>query len=451
MNVDLSTFLLLAILFLTIAYRHRQEAKETDSFHIAGWSAGRWAVSASIIALFGAGEIATFTELYGAVGPAIMVFFAGVGAGFIFVGANASRFLNHMRNLTNRNRGALERAYQINDVVLDRYGRVAGGLFTMLAAIALFALFLIQVIVGSDLVAIGSAASYESAVVGISLFIALYVMIGGLHGIYGTDKIQLVALIVALILVAAQALERAPIKISQELSLATSSLSIPVALSLFIPGLSAVFGAADVHQRMISAKEPADLKRVAFASAVGWFALGALLVVFSAGMRAYGTEDTSGFIAMVGSAQGATRVIIIVGLVCALLSTADTELHAVATLINRGVRPWSAPSVRLTRYLIVLVSAIGLLIALRFKDLATLYGILLNISMILGPVVLAVVYERGNAISVIGSLLASSALLFFFAASDLIAGTQYSASPLVLLVALPTVLNLFIPAKRVHA
>ena len=217
MTVDLSTFLILALVFLGIAYRHRKSTAETDQFHIANWSASAFAVVASVVALFGAGEIATFTDLYSLVGSGILVFFLGATSGFICMYFLSDRFFTETRDLRRKD-GTLKTAYHINDVVFERYGMTAMVLFTFLAALSLAALYLIQVIVGSELIAAGSGVSYEWAVVGVSLFVAAYVITSGLEGIYSTDKIQVAALFTALLFISYGAVTDFDVNIIREYS-----------------------------------------------------------------------------------------------------------------------------------------------------------------------------------------------------------------------------------------
>ena len=397
MTVDLSTFLILALIFLGIAFKHRKKSIDIDQFHIANWSASKFAVVASVVALFGAGEIATFTDLYSNIGSGIIVFFLGAATGFLCLAFLADRVHIETRALR-RKSAAFQKAYQINDVVYDRYGTASLIIFTILASTSLVALYLIQVIVGSDLIAMGSGVSYEWAVLGVSFFVALYVIISGLDGIYSTDKIQVLALFTALLLIAYISVNDFNVDVVAEYTQAFASVDITIFLTLFFPGFFAVVG-PDVLQRIISVKTSEDLKRISFASAAGWIVLGLILVIFSAGIAGYSSGATSGFIQFLSDAEGAPRVVIIVALVCALLSTADTETHAVALLINRAVSPKSPPSVNLSRILIALVCASGCILAFFFKDLAALYGMILNIFMILGPVVFAILFKRGNSLS----------------------------------------------------
>lgn len=446
MSVDLSTFVVLAVIFLGVALRHRKTSKDTDEFHIANWSAGTFAVLASVVGLFGAGEIATFTDLYSLVGGGIIVFFLGAVVGFVCIYIFADKFYVETRTLYNSKTPATK-AYHINDVVYDRFGTFALLLFTALAAVSLFTLFLIQVIVGSDLIAIGAGVRYEWAVIGVCSFVAVYVIISGLRGIYSTDKVQVIGLFTALILISYSAVSEFNISISAEFSRAFVAIDLVTFLTLFIPGFFAAVG-ADVLQRIISVRAVRDLRRISIAAAGGWLFLGMILVVFSAGVAGYATGEQTGFIEFLSSSSGTTRVVIIVGLLCALLSTADTEAHSAALLVNRALSKDSPPSVSLSRVLIAVVCLGGGILALFFKDLATLYVIMLNIFLILGPIVFAIVFKRGNAVSVNTTLIMATLLLIYFAVSDLLYATSHLLGIEVLLLAVLTSFNLFFRSRR---
>lgn len=440
--VDLTTFIILGIVFLLIAVKHRRKNSETDRFHIANWSASSIAIIASVIALFGAGEISTFTELYSFFGSGISVFFIGAATGFIAVYALGERFYSMITSVR-RLDGSVKKSYHINDVIHDRYGKLAMLVFSVLAVFSLLALYLIQVIVGSDLIAIGAGVSYSHAVIGISGFVALYVIISGLEGIYSTDKIQLFALFISLILIAYTAMIDFNISVVGEMTSAFSRLDLTTGLTLFFPGFFAVVG-ADVMQRFISAKSSSDLKRITIASALGWLFLGCTVVIFSAGIANYSLDGSSGFLEFLNQAQGAVRVIVIVGLTSALLSTADTEAHSVALLVNRAIQPNKPPSVKTSRVIIGAVCVLGCVIALYFKDLSTLYSFMLNLFLILGPIVFAVVLGRGNAKSVCLTMIIATALLLYFIISDEYRGTEHLLGMEVLLLAVITATNLLV-------
>ena len=446
MTVDIFTCVILALAFLVIAWRKRKGARDVASFHIAGWAAGPFALVASLVALFGAGEISTFTEYYDLLGSAILVFFTGVACGFLFVGFNATRFFN-LRVL--RHTPAVPTAYQINDTVFDRFGPLNGWLFTVLAAVGLLALYLIQVIVGSKLISIGSGVGYVPAVIGVSTVIAVYVILSGLEGIYATDKFQFVALFVGLLAITFYAGRETDIGLSAQYSTFFDSLDVPTGFLLFVTGFFPVVGGADVLQRIISAKGPGDIKRVSFVSAGGWLILGFLLIAFSKGISGYATEDTPGFIGFLDQAEGQIRVVMIVALVCALLSTADTEAHAVGVLINRAIAPQSEPSVFLSRVLIGLTCVFAGALAIYFKEgLVSIYVILLNISLILGPLVVAMAFNRGTTASLLISLVTSFGLFCYFTISDLWFNTAHSMSIQVLSLAVPTLTNLFFAQRQ---
>lgn len=444
MTVDLSVFVVMALTFLAIAWRKRKSAQNVASFHIASWTAGPFALVASLVALFGAGELSTFTEYYQLLGSAILIFFFGVASGFVFVALSAEHFFS-LRQLTSSPH--VSQAYQINDTVFDRFGPTTGWLFTVLAGAALLALYLIQVIVGSMLISVGTGVSYEVAVVGVSLLIAAYVILSGLEGIYATDKLQFVALLVGLIAVIVYASRQTDVSLGIHYSRFFDALDLPTAAILFFTGVAPVVGTADVLQRVISAKSASDIRRVAFLSAIGWLILGMIIVAFSAGVTSYGDGTQASFVAFLAQAEGEIRVVAIVALVCALVSTADTEAHALGVLINRAVSPRTPPTVGLSRILIGVTCFIGGGLALFFQDLVTAYVFLLNIALILGPVIVAMAFKRGTRASMVISLAVSTTILAYYTFADLRCGSTHSTSIEVLILAVPTLMNLVVRTK----
>jgi len=117
------------------------------------------------------------------------------------------------------------------------------------------------------------------------------------------------------------------------------------------------------------------------------------------------------------------------------------------TLVNRALSPGTPPSVTLTRVLVAVVCLSGCMLALFFKDLTALYSIMLNLFLIIGPVVFAILFKRGSALSINVTLIAATLLLVHFAISDLLFETSHLLGVEVLVLAAVTSSNLFVKGK----
>ncbi len=395
-----------AAILLWAGWLNRKQTGSLD-FHLSGRRVGVLRIGMSTFSLVGGGEFVTLTALAYAYGSMSSAFFVGVVAGFGVFGVLAHRA---------RQRVEVADIHSSPDFFYAEFGRRASSVATLLAALSIASLFVLQLMIGGQLLESAAGLPAWVCTLGMATVVCAYVYLGGFNGILTTDLIQGACLAVAMLtLVVAYAL-------APETKAAPPYVHGPIPLSdavtLIITGFFAVVGGADVWQRVCSARDDRAAARGLYLGGVGWVFLGGLIVFLALMIAArHPTADpNTAFVEMLMADLPAWLASFVALLLfSALLSTADTELFLLAVLIgkesNRG-KPDVELSTRSTKRLVVCITAAGALAALILEGLVNVYFILLYCMMILGPVALARMLGRASAaLALIGLVVGASTLL----------------------------------------
>ena len=392
--------------------------RRTDSldFHLSGRGVGVIRIGVSTFSLVGGGEFVTLTALAYAFGYLSSTFFAGVVAGFLVFGALAHKA---------RERVQTADIHSSPDYFYAEFGRGASFVATILAALSIASLFVLQLMVGGQLLAGAAGLPVWLCIVGMAAVVCAYVCLGGFNSILTTDLIQGTCLaVVMLTLVVVYAL-------APETKAATPYAYDPIplsdALTLVVMGFFAVVGGADVWQRVCSARDDKTAASGLYLGGVGWLFLGGL-IVFLAMMIAARHPDAdpnSAFVQMLmADLPSWLASFVALLLFSALLSTADTELFLLAVLagkeFNRG-KPGAELSTTTTKRLTIGFTVAGAAAALFLEQLVDVYFVLLYCMMILGPIALARMLGRAPAaLALVGLLLGGGTLVVLATTGSLV-------------------------------
>lgn len=395
-----------AAILLWAGWLNRRQTESLD-FHLSGRRVGFLRIGMSTFSLVGGGEFVTLTALAYAFGFMSSTFFAGVVAGFLVFGVLAHRA---------RERVETADIHSSPDYFYAEFGRMASSVATVLAALSIASLFVLQLMVGGQLLAGATGLTAWVCILGMATVVCVYVYLGGFNGILTTDLIQGTCLAVAMLtLVVAYAL-------APETKAATPYAHDPIplsdALTLIVTGFFAVVGGADVWQRVCSAKDDKTAAKGLYFGGVSWLFLGGLIVFLALMIAARhpDADPNTAFVEMLMAdlpAWLASFVSLL--LFSALLSTADTELFLLAVLVgkefNRG-KPGVELSILTTKRLTICITVAGVIAALFLEGLVNVYFTLLYCMMILGPITLARMLGRAPAVlAFIGLVLGGGTLL----------------------------------------
>ena len=228
------------------------------------------------------------------------------------------------------------------------------------------------------------------------------------------------------------------------------SLTSGNGFSLFFAGFFAVFGGADVWQRLYAAKDSNSAKIGFVGSAIGWIIFATLLILLAEHIRLVmpAINPNDAFFELLNSGLPEWIVAMFALLLfAALLSTADTELLAISVIANRqfgGAGASEAISTKMTKYFIIAFTAIASLLALiSSTQLVGIYFFFLYITMVLGPVAFIRILGRGNTkTAMVGLIIGSGTLVTLGLLNQLESG----AYPLLIIV--PSLFGLIFKAKN---
>ena len=464
--VVVAGYLLLLLLLGWMGYR-RSRAEEED-YYLAGRKQG-WIVTALTI-------MATFFSSFALLGAPGMVYREGVVFALVSLNVPVAGYGVYLLGRRIRAIGAAQGYLTPADMICDYYGsRVVLRLLVVLVGI-MFAVpyVMMQLKAGGELAAV-LFAEYENAfswgAVILSIVTAVYIMIGGMRSVAWTDALQCVLLCAGMMLAGVAmvsslggwnsftaGLENLPEK-SLTVPGNTGFWKLPMlfTICLFMP-LGGIIQPAQ-WMRFYSARDTATLRHSALVFVIiltGCFLVGIMLVGLG-GQILYPLQQTdAGGIAPhsgVGSYDQILVVIIkeklplllgptigyllasvmIVAIMAAAMSTADSNLHAMGALITRDiydqfVRPQAneAERVWVGRVVILLTTFLSLLFVLigseKGSSLAGFMEMIVNLALFavafsvqLLPITLDMLYiRRGTAAGAIAGLFVGLVIAFSF-------------------------------------
>lgn len=466
MTLSISTLVFLAILAVAVGLFHFKIRPDSAEFHVSRWSAAPFAVCMSLLGLFGAGELVALTELWYQFRWSVVAFFLGVIGALVFLALAAKRARGGVPADVSSTSALGD--FSLNDVVYRHYG-IGSARVTMLACyLGLGALFLIQLVVGGLLLSIASELSYTASVILIGAVVGLYVILGGLKGILATDDFQVLVMAAGLALlifystpetVHAPAASEASSPEEAPAFAELAKFDLWISFTLFIGGFAAICGGADVWQRLLAAQSDRSATVSFLASAGGWIILGVIMVLFGMKLEVLLPSEAIGattpFLAFLKGATGDLMTVIIAAcLLCALFSTADTEVFVISTLVSREMRPRAKTlNPQVTRAVVAVTCAIAIWLALLLAgELSYLYTVIYTLLMVTAPMALGAIMNRGNATWMMPAGVLGFAVFLVMVYHDFSQGPEgakWLQGPWAALIAVPTTIAaIVLPSAR---
>lgn len=381
--------LLMVIIALLFA-RHQSG----DEFLMAGRRVGSVRVGAGVFTLIGGGELVTLTALAYVYGAAGISLFVGYALAFIFLAIISPKIRTDSNS---------QKALSLPDFAHEKFGNTTGWFVFCITFLAFFALLLLQIVAGGQVIATVLGSSYTVAVIAMASLVFVYLFIGGLKTVFATDLLQAAAMLLLLpILLTATVQSGANLDF-----LASQPAPLFLIVSLVITGFLVGSASADVWQRIYAARS--------VRSARGGLVIGAVFLMFYGGLLillGVAARDVTGiqgpdtaFVEIVTTLDSEFLSMLAVLLVIsAVTSTADTELFLLSGLSSRqwlrltksheGRDLAAAESVSLGRWSLVFVWISALVMALAFSDLIQIYSWLLMAILVISPGVLASVLTK---------------------------------------------------------
>src|SRR3989344_5814116 len=416
----------LVFIFIGFYYRHK---KHPEEFFMAGRKAGLLRVVSSIVTLFGAGEIVTLTAFAYLYGYSGMSVFIGVFAGCLF----CSLLINKIRA-----KNEDYKPYLQTDYIRRFLGKKSEKVSIILSLIAVTSLLMIQLIVGGSLISILTGLSYTYSVMIIGLIIAIYLMLGGFNSVLTTSTIQALSLTILLVLLLVF-YNPSEVTITQLIVNAQNNIPPLDFIMFFILGFFAVVGGSDVYQLIYSANSDKTAKKSMIIAGFAFVILTILMITLGLKIHAQlpNVDPNNAFLEFI-STNLPTAIIILLSLLImtSIFSVSDTELFLSSILFGKLILGKRELSKTTGQLLIGIVIILAVILSLYFNQLVDIYFALLYVFMIVGSVMIARLFGRGNDIIASVSMVSSLLILIFLAVTGKLVGIY----PLVSLI--PPVLNL---------
>ncbi len=421
--------ILFAIILIWIGSLYREKSSP-DSFHMAEREVPILGIVASTFTLIGGGEFVTLTALVVLFGLKSLSLFVGAFIGFFTMGVLANRA---------RKVGQMKELFSLPDFFGEAFGENIARLSTAVAALSLFALLMIQFVVGGMLIELTTGIPVDYCIAFMAVVVIIYVFVGGFNGVLTTDILQAAVMIVLLAGVTAFHL----VNEGGTIQSTFLDLGIGGSVALFFAGFCAVLGGADVWQRVFAARTSQVARRGMKISGVSWMLFAGLMAALALRISSSVVikNPDLAFVEFLDSGlEGWILGLVGMMLFSAVLSTADTEIFAISMLINREVgRGKKEVSANVTRGILLVVGIVGASLAISHKDLVDVYFVFLYFTMALGPVAFFRLLGRGNRWTASIGILGGISVLVYLSLSDVGLGGAYP-----LLIIIPSFPALFI-------
>jgi Na+/proline symporter len=299
---------------------------------------------------------------------------------------------------------------------------------------------MIQFSAGGKLVSGLAGIGYEQAAIAIGFLVTLYLSVGGFRTVIATDMLQGIARFLLIpILVGALYYASSGSGTSASASVASiESMPTEVVVGLVLTGFFSAVASADVWQRIYAAGSDRDSMGGLVFGAVLMLLFGALLVYVGLSAKALAPTSVADDAFATALSSGIPKWVVTTAIVLVLvsvLSTADTEIFVLTSLIGREAS--REGSFRLTaldgrspptwaRTLVVIMGALSTSAALFFSDVIEIYVWLICLLLAISPAVVAGILGRFNGTGVAISILLNLSLFGALAAvGKITADTAY--------------------------
>lgn len=312
-----------------------------------------------------------------------------------------------------------EKAFTLPDFLGKFYGSK-----TVVASSAILAVLCLvpeSIIAGGKILEYTTPLSLDHAMFLVSAIIILYTLLGGMRSVIISDLLQFSLMLAALILLVPYMLtpanlqfESLPAEFWDPLNYFGQETLVWCILLFFLPITS-----APLYQRIFASAKGVDIRKAIIYSVIIWIAIDA--VVLSSGLIAhinYELDDPDHTLFALGSylLPPVLQVIFFIGLLSAIMSTADSFLHTGASSLahdvyRKATECGEAKVVNISRLLVVVLGIMSLLLALYFKQIvpALIFLLTVWISGILVPTLSALMNFRLTGSAAFYSIVSGSA------------------------------------------
>ena len=391
------TILIYFVFIVGIGVYSAFRIKKPSDYYVAGKKAGLLPVSGSLLAtILGGSALMGTIELSQSRGWAALWFLFSAAIG-LFVLAPISKYVSRYGN------------YTLPELLGKFYGRKAERFSTLIIPLAWLGIVAAQIIAAAQILQGLGFISYQNAAILSGLVFIAYTLLGGQLSILKTDTLQAVLIIgglVTLLIFAVQSPEHSQVEPLKLSALFNSKFSVVDLIVLLMTYSVTFIVGPDIYSRLFCAGSEKTARRsiiiVASILIPVSFAL-TYLGVYSGG-------ENEGIMAFAGHllpnwAYG----LFIAALLSAVMSSADTTLLTSSMILSElfSGNLESKKSLPLTRWLVIIIGILSLLIALYITSV--IQALLLALSFFSGafvvPMLSGLLKIRVNSNNIIWAIL----------------------------------------------
>ncbi|MFW5746996.1 MAG: sodium:solute symporter family protein [Nanoarchaeota archaeon] len=318
------------------------------------------------------------------------VYLYGISAAWMFVGFLIGFILFSRFGIFLKKHADRKRYFTLSDYFHDRHGRVLAGLATFSVFVIYFGAVVNQYVGGAKVLHQISGWPYLISLLLIAVTVAAYLILGGFRSVIRTDTFQIILIILLPLLLI--------VSVSRGISLPAEyfnplNAGIINIIAFLLYGFFNNFVYAELWQRVYAAKDTKTIK-IAFPIAGAIiFAVGIMVTYIGLLVRSSFPAIDPDLTAVYGITRIVPSSLLIVALIflfAAIMSSIDTVLFVLSTLISRDILPHSNHPYRMILYgriSIAFISSLAVLAAYLFPrmlDIAILYS---AVGLIMGPLV----------------------------------------------------------------
>lgn len=359
-GIDYVFMILYFVLVFFVAYVKSRKAT-TEEFLIAKRKVGLIGAISTINASKIGSILLIFTALLYLYGFSAMWYFIGVATGYLVFIPFATRL--HKRHGQTH--------LTLADYFFHDYGNTSGRIASALNIFISFAFMVLNLIASSKVLSFFTGMNFVTSTIIVSLFILIYLLMGGFKAVVMTDVIQFGAIFIIFLIFAFALLNRTVIPAAEWTIFAAGTANI---VGFFLLGILIPFSMADLWQRVYSMKDLTTLRRGIFYSVIMYVVFAFLLALIGLAIKAQlpGIDPDialiQGFATLLPAGLLGLAVVVFFA---AFMSTIDTYAYTAASsfVIDFFKKLSKKQTVKGIKWAITAFIALTALVAIAIQDL----------------------------------------------------------------------------------
>lgn len=387
-GIDISLLILYFFIVFGIGFWSRFR-ESTGDYLIGSRKIGVFQTAASILAVLGGVILVGYAALAYEIGIGVIWAWVGFALGSFFLGLAAHK----IKPLADKHN-----FLTLSDYFFEHFDYKTGILSAAITFLAFSAILIGQFIAGGLLFSPLLGIPYYLAVLMLGFGTLFYLMLGGFKAIIKTDLLQFLIMIFVfggvLFFIDFGAIE------PTQLNIASPGL---VGITTFLLlGIFVFFGGADVWQRFYAAKGVQGARKACFLAALFFLIFGVIVTLVGLAARNNFPNIDSGEALYYGLSYLLPTPflgIVIIILLAAIMSTIDTELFLLSSIItkdfiHRRRKLTDKKMAGIIRLTLLILAVIAMLIAIFYTDILTLLFSLLSLMLIAAPIVVGTFFWK---------------------------------------------------------